>query len=175
MALIKRYANRKLYHSEAGRYVTLEDIATMVRKGEDVRVIEHASGRDLTTAVLLQAVVDEEKRLGELIPRVVLTRLLQNGEETLSSLRSKMLAAFDPQRHLEEGIRARIERLVKRGELGVDEGSYLAEILLKTDLQEQPADEISEEPPGESADINALRQQVEDLEQELRRLQHPDL
>lgn len=166
MALIKRYSNRKLYHSEAGRYVTLGDIAVMVRIGEDVRVIDHASGRDLTTTVLLQAVVEEEKRLGEILPRVVLTSLLQNGEETFASLRTRMLAAFDPDRHLEEEIRARIERLVKRGQLAAGEGSHLVEILLHEELDEEQAGATS----TNSGDIDVLRQQVEDLEQELQRL-----
>jgi polyhydroxyalkanoate synthesis repressor PhaR len=166
MALIKRYANRKLYHSEAGCYVTLEDIAAMVRKGEDVCVVDHASGRDLTTTVLLQALVEEEKRLGEMLPRVVLTRLLQNGEDTLASLRARMLAAFDPDSHLEEQIRGRIDRLVRRGELAAEEGKRIADILLRQDGD----DESPAVPPTSSVAIDALRQQVEGLEQELQRL-----
>jgi polyhydroxyalkanoate synthesis repressor PhaR len=163
MALIKRYSNRKLYHSEAGRYVTLEDIAVMVRGGEDVRVIEHDTGRDLTTVVMLQVVVGEEKRLGELIPRVVLTRLLQDGGETLSALRAKMQAAFDPERYFAEQLRARMERLINRGEISQEEGRRLVESLLATQTEEEPLASPSEQP----VNLDDLRHQVEVLEQEL--------
>jgi len=165
MAQIKRYANRKLYHSEGGCYVSLEDVAGMVRRGEDVRVVEHASGRDITTLILLQALVAEEKRLGELLPGVVLTHLLQNGEETLASLRARMLAAFDPQRQFEEELRARLARLVERGDLGQAEGARLAEMLLRAGGEAEPPGE-----PLPGADLAGLSRQVAELEQELQRL-----
>jgi polyhydroxyalkanoate synthesis repressor PhaR len=167
MALIKRYANRKLYYSEEGRYDSLEDIAGMVRSGEEVRVLEHTSGRDITTLVLLQAVVAEERRLGEMLPGVVLTHLLQNGEETLGALRARMLAAFDPQRGFEEELRARMGRLVKRGDLPEQEGERLAHMRTRI----EPEDENAPEEPPEP-DLVALSKQVEDLERELQRLKN---
>lgn len=171
MALVKRYSNRKLYHSEGARYVTLEDIAGMVRAGEDVRVLDHASGRDLTTLVLMQAVFAEEKRMGERLPRAVLTRLLQDGEETISSLRARMLAAFDPQRQLEEELRWRVQTLVERGEMAAEDGLGLVARLLAV----RPAAPPPAEPGvGEDEELaQALLRQVAALEDELARLQQP--
>jgi polyhydroxyalkanoate synthesis repressor PhaR len=58
----KRYSNRKLYDIAGRRYVTLEEIAGRVRDGEDVRVVDHDTGRDLTAVTLAQALYERERR-----------------------------------------------------------------------------------------------------------------
>lgn len=60
--VIKKYGNRKLYDTETSRYVTLQGIAGLVQGGHDVQVVERDSGRDITSLVLSQIVLDEEKR-----------------------------------------------------------------------------------------------------------------
>jgi polyhydroxyalkanoate synthesis repressor PhaR len=57
MPLIKRYPNRKLYDTEAKSYITLEGVAALIRNGEDVQVIDHESGEDLTTLTLTQIIL----------------------------------------------------------------------------------------------------------------------
>ena len=176
MALIKRYANRKLYHCETAQYITLGEITALVRTGEELRVIDHASGRDLTGVVLLQAVLEEEKRLGEMLPHVVLTRLLQNGEESFFSLRSRMLAAFDPGRYFGEQLKQRIDRLVQAGEISAEEGAKWLESLLRVGLPAPEEDAPMEEPlakeskPLGDPSIQDLQRTVTDLENELARL-----
>lgn len=61
---IKKYSNRKLYDTQSRRYITLDDIARMVRGGEDVTVIQRDSGQDLTSVVLSQIVAREERQGG---------------------------------------------------------------------------------------------------------------
>jgi polyhydroxyalkanoate synthesis repressor PhaR len=60
--LIKKYANRKLYDTQTSRYVTLEDIAELVRDGHEIRVVDRETGHDLTQVILSQIVLSEEKR-----------------------------------------------------------------------------------------------------------------
>ncbi len=60
--LIKKYANRKLYDTRTSKYVTLESIADLVRAGHDIRVVDRATGNDITQVVLSQIVLTEEKR-----------------------------------------------------------------------------------------------------------------
>lgn len=60
--LVKRYANRKLYDTRESRYVTLQQIAELVRQGEDVRIIDNTSKEDLTTVTLAQIIYEEEKK-----------------------------------------------------------------------------------------------------------------
>src|SRR5579871_6173655 len=60
--LIKKYSNRKLYDTHTRRYITLDDIAQLVREGGDVTVVQRDTGEDLTPAILSQIVAREERR-----------------------------------------------------------------------------------------------------------------
>ncbi len=171
MPLIKRYSNRKLYDSANRCYVTLEQIAHMVRAGEDVQVVDHDSGRDITSLVFMQILLEEQKRVGELLPQVVLLRLLRSGEETLDSLRERLLAAFDPEGYLNLAVRRRIRQWVERGEMSAPEAEkFLSRWFGEPAQAEQPS-----EPPSLSTGeiVEQLRSQLHQLEEELQRLQHP--
>lgn len=60
--LIKRYENRKLYDTEASAYVSLADVAALVRRGETVEVVDNTTGADLTAQVLTHVILEEGKR-----------------------------------------------------------------------------------------------------------------
>ena len=60
--LIKKYANRKLYDTYTSRYITLDEIAQLVREGHDIKVVDRDNGHDLTQVTLSQIVLSEEKR-----------------------------------------------------------------------------------------------------------------
>jgi polyhydroxyalkanoate synthesis repressor PhaR len=62
MKIIKRYGNRKLYSTDERRYVTLARLAELVRAGEDVQVVSHVTGADLTAQSLAQVIYEEELR-----------------------------------------------------------------------------------------------------------------
>jgi polyhydroxyalkanoate synthesis repressor PhaR len=62
--VIKKYANRRLYNTETSSYVTLDDLATMVKSERDFVVYDAKSGEDLTHAVLTQIIVEQESRMG---------------------------------------------------------------------------------------------------------------
>lgn len=185
MPVIKRYSNRKLYDTDTKRYVTLEDVADSIRRGEDVRVVDHVSGEDLTSTTLLQIIFDEQRKIGGLLPQVFLTRLIRMGGDTVSSLRSR-LAAVDPFQMADEEIRRRIHSLVEQGKLSEDEASRWQEMLLRKHAQADviripvkseeetgaPAQAEAQPEPEEvdPAELNQLQRQVEMLEQELARL-----
>ena len=88
--LIKRYGNRKLYDTLESRYITLEEIARLVRGGNDVKVIDNENGDDLTTITFAQIILEEEKRHASLLSLGLLRDLIQHGEETLERLRSRV-------------------------------------------------------------------------------------
>ncbi|TMG12644.1 MAG: hypothetical protein E6I00_05295 [Chloroflexi bacterium] len=60
--LIKKYANRKLYDTRTSRYITLDQIAQLVRNGHEIKVVDRGNGGDLTQVTLSQIVLSEEKR-----------------------------------------------------------------------------------------------------------------
>jgi polyhydroxyalkanoate synthesis repressor PhaR len=61
--LIKKYANRKLYDTRTSRYITLDEIAQLVRDGHEIKVVDRDNGADLTQVTLSQIVLSEEKRV----------------------------------------------------------------------------------------------------------------
>lgn len=83
--LIKRYANRKLYDTLDSRYVTLQQIADLVREGEDVRIIDNTSKDDLTNVTLAQIIYEEEKKGedGRTSSVRTLRTLIQEGRDRL--------------------------------------------------------------------------------------------
>ncbi len=178
MPVIKRYANRKLYDTEARRYVTLDDVAEAIRRGEDVRVVDHVTGADMTSTTLLQVIFEEEKKIGGLLPQVALTRLIRAGGEAVSSLRGR-LAGIDPFQVIDEEIRRRVREQVSAGRLAEDEAGRIVDLLThkppQADVVHIPVrGEEGELPPAEEAadpaEVEALLRQIEALERELETL-----
>jgi polyhydroxyalkanoate synthesis repressor PhaR len=133
MPVIKRYPNRKLYDTKAKRYVTLEGIAELIRQGEDVAVVDHASGEDLTAVSLTQIIAEQEKKRSGFLPEAVLTGLVRAGGETLSTLRRSLALPLNLSRQVDEEIERRLQELVHQGELAADEAWRLFDRLLTVD------------------------------------------
>jgi polyhydroxyalkanoate synthesis repressor PhaR len=75
---IKKYANRRLYNTGTSTYVTLEDLAVMVKDGEDFVVFDAKSGEDITRSVLAQIVSEQESKEGQsLLPIAFLRQLIR--------------------------------------------------------------------------------------------------
>lgn len=144
MPIIKRYPNRKLYDTAAKQYVSLDDLARMIRQGESVQVVDHASGEDVTSLVLVQIIVEQEKQQGGFLPQGVLTSLVQAGGNTLATLRRSLAAPLDLLRQVDEEIERRVKRLVSLGELAEDEGRRLIQQLLPPKGTRTEADEAAD-------------------------------
>ncbi len=86
--VIKKYANRRLYNTETSTYVTLEDLATMVRSERDFVVYDAKSGDDLTHSVLTQIIVEQESRAGtqNLLPVPFLRQLIRFYGDTMERM-----------------------------------------------------------------------------------------
>jgi polyhydroxyalkanoate synthesis repressor PhaR len=76
--IIKKYANRRLYNTGTSTYVTLEDLATMVKAGENFVVYDAKTGEDITRSVLAQIIFDQENKEGQsLLPITFLRQLIR--------------------------------------------------------------------------------------------------
>ena len=85
--VIKKYANRRLYHTGTSTYVTLEDLAGMVRKGEDFVVFDAKSGEEITRSVLAQIIFEQENKEGpNLLPVTVLRQLIRFYGDSMQAL-----------------------------------------------------------------------------------------
>jgi polyhydroxyalkanoate synthesis repressor PhaR len=109
--IIKRYANRKLYDTQHSRYVTLDQIAEMIRGGDDVKIVDNKTKEDLTSVTLAQIIFEEEKRQKSFLPLQAMRNIIQSGGESISQLVNQAKGRVsqilprkkDDDRHEEEG------------------------------------------------------------------------
>jgi polyhydroxyalkanoate synthesis repressor PhaR len=84
---IKKYANRRLYHTGTSTYVTLDDLASMVKRGENFIVTDAKSGEDITRSVLTQIIFEQESKNGQnLLPVNFLRQLIGFYGDSMQSL-----------------------------------------------------------------------------------------
>lgn len=170
--LIKRYSNRKLYDTERSCYVTLDEIAEMVREGEDVRIVDNRSGEDLTTVTLAQIVYEEEKRDRKLLPLQSLRMIIQSPSEFLQRI-SRPVVEFreDAQRQVE---RLRERAVTQQEEIVTPIREFVDGIQrtvdsLGTQIDERLRDSVDglTHVPHLSSEVEELRARIARLEGEL--------
>jgi polyhydroxyalkanoate synthesis repressor PhaR len=144
---IKRYNNRKLYDTEASEYVSLSDIAELVRSGETVKVVDNATEEDLTAQTLTQIILEEGKDGRHLIPSDLLHQLLRRSGEMFDSSIGQIRSTVDD---LMQSSLGRLQRLVQSPQAQeLDElRTQLRELehrltLLLDDLDEDALDDLS--------------------------------
>jgi polyhydroxyalkanoate synthesis repressor PhaR len=135
MVIIKRYPNRKLYDTRAKQYINLADIEDLIRQGEEVQVIDHTSGEDLTTLTLTQIILEQQKNQNSILSRSLLTSLIRAGEDRLTALQRGLQSSLSFWHQIDEEIKQRIQDLVRQGELSASEGEKLVDKLVKQGLR----------------------------------------
>ena len=123
--VVKRYANRKLYDTEEKRYVTLDQVAALIREGAEIRVVDNESGNDLTSVTLSQILVEQEKKREGGLPKNFLTELVKSSSTVFDYLRKTLTSWLQAANISEEAIEKNIDDLVKKGQLTLDEGARL--------------------------------------------------
>ncbi len=169
MPVVKRYPNRKLYDTEAKQYITLEGIAALIRQGQEVSVIDHATGEDLTAVTLTQIIFEQEKKRSGFLPQAVLAGLVQAGGETMSTLRRTLASPLNLVHQVDEEIERRLETLISRGELAAEEGRRLRSKLVALSHQASGASWPSEQDLERALDERGVPTR-EDLKQVLDQL-----
>ncbi|MCU0494550.1 MAG: pesticidal protein Cry15Aa [Chloroflexaceae bacterium] len=164
MQIIKKYANRKLYHTNKKQYITLEGIAQLVQHGEAVQILDNETGDDITASILAQVVLQARGRSGGPLPTTVLTGLIQVGGDTLASLRKALFTSLGGQDLIAAEIGARLDRLVDDGSLNVDEANRMRRLLLRNEFSQQPTQPATDELEVPSRnDLARLHAQVDSL------------
>lgn len=103
--LIKRYESRKLYDTEESRYVSLDQIADWVRRGQEVRVVDNTSAEDVTAQTLTQVILDEGRNGKSKISSELMHDLVRFGEKAWSS------SVGHVQQGVDRVVQASIDRL----------------------------------------------------------------
>jgi len=170
MTVIKRYANRKLYDTSSGRYVTLEEIGAAIQRGEEISIVDHTTGADLTALTLVQVIFEREKKLGGKLPRAFLTGLIQTGSLALNNIREGLNSVLDSNQSIEQEIRRRLKVLADDGLIAVAEMQRLSDLLLAARFRQSPPSPASE--PASRAAVDDLLEQISALEAQIAQLQN---
>lgn len=180
MPIIKRYNNRKLYDTHAKRYVTLFDLADMIRQGDDITVLDHSSGEDITSQIQAQIIFEQERQTGNSLPNTVLTNIIQASNQTIQQLRNTVLP-LDADARMDSEIERRMARLIERGDISKKQGTKILEKLLSVRGEPRLPEALRIERALEKrgtptrSEVNELANQVAALTRQLETLQSAPL
>ena len=90
-AVVKKYANRRLYNTATSSYVTLDELSQMVRKGEEFVVFDAKTGEDITRSVLTQIILEEDSKGRNLLPIGFLRHVIGYYDDSLQSFLPRYL------------------------------------------------------------------------------------
>src|ERR1700760_2491527 len=178
---IKKYANRRLYNTGTSTYVTLEDLAAMVKAGEDFLVYDAKTGEDITRSVLAQIIFEQENKAGQnLLPTTFLRQLIRFYGDSMQMVVPKFLEqSIDTLTREQEKFRkqlqttfsgtpfAQLEEQVRRNmELFQQTFSMFKPFAPRNTMVPDKADE----PTSGEDDIDELRKHMKEMQDRLDRL-----
>jgi polyhydroxyalkanoate synthesis repressor PhaR len=183
--VIKKYANRRLYNTGTSTYVTLEDLADMVKAGEDFVVYDAKSSEDITRSVLTQIIFEQEAKGQNLLPITFLRQLIRFYGDSIQNLiptyldfsieslvreqekfRSQMTNAFGPGAFgpaafgtagLSDQVRRNTEMFEQAMRMFLPFGGGRA----------QPSAQPTPETPAEKSDLDQLKKQLDEVQKRL--------
>jgi len=128
--LIKRYTNRKLYDTLESRYVTLEEIARLVREGEEVTVVDNESNEDLTAVTFAQIILEEERRKTNFISVPFLRKMIRSGEARVQDLSDRASRGIEVVGEIAEKAGQKLRDVVDDSSKAIEDGRGFVDDLL---------------------------------------------
>ena len=184
MHLIKKYANRKMYDISDKRYISRSQLAELIKKGEEVTIVDDRSGEDLTAAIVSQLIGMEskDKESDTAVSSRFLMQLLRKGGGTLTDYAKKYVSLWQGAFTMaEDEIDKIVNKLVKNKELSLSEGRSLKkEIMGYTNSLKDWISESIDHRVGEvfnamnlasNDHIKALSAKVDALDKKVRQLE----
>ncbi len=185
---IKKYANRRLYNTGTSTYVTLEDLAEMVKSGEDFVVYDAKTGEDITRSVLTQIIFEQENKGQNLLPIAFLRQLIRFYGDSIQNLiptyldfsidslvreqeklRKQMTTAFGPNAFVPGGLDVIGDQVRRNTEMF--EQAMRMFLPFGAGRGEAPAGPVASEEAGRSdGDLDALRRQLDQVQKRLDKL-----
>lgn len=178
---IKKYANRRLYNTGTSTYVTLEDLAEMVKAGEDFVVYDAKTGDDLTRSVLTQIIFEQESKGQNLLPITFLRQLIRFYGDSIQNLVPTYLDfSIDSLVREQEKLRSQMSNAFGSGPLDaigdqVRRNTEMFEQAMRMFLPFGPGREPDSQPgatEGQTqetgkSDLDALRRQLDEVQSRL--------
>jgi polyhydroxyalkanoate synthesis repressor PhaR len=190
---IKKYANRRLYNTGTSTYVTLEDLAVMVKAGENFVVYDAKTGEDITRSVLAQIIFEQENKEGQnLLPINFLRQLIRFYGDSMQMMVPRYLeVSIDSLTREQEKFRGQLAQTFGLGGFGAIEEQVRRnmEMFERTFAMFAPFARQGEKPPegsgapdkpggpdkpAEGGEITDLKRQMEEMQKRLDRLTDKD-
>ena len=155
--LIKKYGNRRLYDSSNSKYVNLDDLATFIREGKEVKVVDAKTGQDLTRVTLTQIITEDAKEKPTGLPLELLRQLIVASDEAGQEFVMWYLkSAFDTYQKVKDGVQSRL-------------GEVQSTILSPADTLKNFLSPTPSSHPRAESEVETLREQVAELERQLKK------
>ncbi len=167
--IVKKYANRRLYNTSSSSYITLEDLAGMVRDNVDFQVLDAKTGEDITHSILTQIIMDEETHGEQMLPVSFLRQLISMyGNSMQAMMPSYLEAAMDNFRQNQGKIREAFEAGISNTPFAKIHETNMAMMRAAADVL-MPGSQTKQAPKkdGSSAEISALREQMAAMQKKL--------
>jgi polyhydroxyalkanoate synthesis repressor PhaR len=124
--IIKRYTNRKLYDTVESRYVTLEEIAEMIKAGADVKIVDNRTKEDLTSVTLAQIIFEEEKKTSKMSLKTLLDLIRSNvGERAAQIVEGTQNEIRERVEAVKQAAEQRVQTLLHKGQQTSDRAKEL--------------------------------------------------
>jgi polyhydroxyalkanoate synthesis repressor PhaR len=174
--VIKRYTNRKLYDTDQSRYVTLDDIARLIRDNEDVRVIDNETQADLTAVTFAQIILEEEKRKTNLVSVPFLRKLIHSGEAAVQDFSDSAKRALDQFGDFTERAGGRVREVVEGGGRAIDEAidesrGFLEDLLALPQRRLEALQDVARKSVDRIRQSPSLQREIERLEKSIRSIE----
>ena len=180
---IKKYANRRLYNTGTSTYVTLEDLATMVKDGENFVVYDAKTNEDITRSVLAQIIFEQENKEGQnLLPINFLRQLIRFYGDSMQMLVPRYLeVSIDSLTREQEKFRTQMAQTFGMGNFGAMEEHvrrnmemFERAFSMFTPFARERQTAEADKPEKTGGEIDDLKKQMEEMQKRLDRLSVKD-
>jgi len=170
--IIKKYANRRLYNTASSSYITLEDLARMVRENVEFQVLDAKTGDDITHSILTQIIMEEEANGGQMLPVSFLRQLIgMYGNSMQALMPSYLEASMNNFRENQAKIREAFEKGMSAGPLAALHETNMAMMRAAADVflpaMSKPKDRPAPPPSPVADELAELREQMAAMQKRL--------
>jgi polyhydroxyalkanoate synthesis repressor PhaR len=167
---IKKYANRRLYNTASSSYITLDDLAGMVRENVEFQVLDAKTGDDITHSILTQIIMDEEANGEQMLPVSFLRQLIgMYGNSMQAMMPSYLEASMANFRDNQSKIREAFEKGISGGPLAAIHETNMAMMRAAADVFMPGMGKAKDKPKvsAPSDEIAVLREQMAAMQKKL--------
>ena len=177
---IKKYANRRLYHTGTSTYVTLDDLASMVKAGEEFAVFDAKTGEDITRSVLTQIIFEQEGKTGQnLLPVAFLRQLISYYGDSMQALVPSYLEySIQSLAQNQQKFREQMQSTFGTDVIQAMEDQVQKNMTMFRDALKMftpfglAARTAAATAPQDKGDIDTLKQQLDEMQKRLDKLSH---